>query len=383
MISRSTISSRAGFWLLAVCASAALAACSGYKPPKPTPLQENPAAVSVQSGWSSRLPAGVDFPLQVPVNGTQIVVADDKGTVQAMQADTGAVLWQVNIGSNIAAGVGSDGQTAAVVTSKNELVAVRDGKEQWRAPLAAQAYTAPLVAGGRVFVMTSDRAIAAYDAGNGFRLWNQKSRTFEEKLVLRQNALLTAAGGALLAGVSGRVVVFNPDNGLPLMQAEVASPRGATEVARMADVLGPASRLGGSLCARTYQAGVGCILLQPGNNQSWSKLSIGTQGVSGDAQIVVGSDDEGDVVAWSRANGEPVWTNKTLRYRGLSAPLVVGSHVLVGDAQGYVHVLAHDTGALRNRVATEGGAIQVAPVLAGQTAVVVGKSGLVTGVRLP
>lgn len=385
MMKHRIFSQRASAWVVAACASAALAACTGYKAPKPSALTANPASVDMQQGWSTRLPAKVSFPLNIQVVGNQVLVADDKGTVQAIDASSGATMWQTQIGSGISAGVGGDGQTAAVVDDKNHLVAIRNGAVAWRIPMSARTFGAPLVAGGRIFVLTADRAISAYDAGNGFRLWTQKPRTMEERLVMGQSTLLTAAGGALLAGVSGRLVAFNPDNGMPLMQSEVATSRGTNEVARMADLVGPGSRSGASLCARTYLAGVGCTVLNPqGQALHWSKPSRGTTGLGGNASMVVGSDDDGNVVAWSRQDGQELWSNAVLRYRVLSAPVVVGNYTVVGDGQGYVHALSNTDGQLRNRVlVSEKSPITVAPVQVGNTAVVVSDTGVVAGIRLP
>ena len=59
----------------------------------------------------------------------------------------------------------------------------------------AQAYTAPLVAGERVFVLAADRSLAAYDAATGQRLWRQQRQG--EPLVLRQPGVLMAVGDTL------------------------------------------------------------------------------------------------------------------------------------------------------------------------------------------
>jgi hypothetical protein len=53
----------------------------------------------------------------------------------------------------------------------------------------------------------------------------------------------------------------------------------------------------------------------------------------------------------------------------------------VGDAQGYVHFLARQDGALMGRTATDGSAIVAAPVLVGDTLVVVTRNGGVFGFR--
>ena len=62
-----------------------------------------------------------------------------------------------------------------MVTRDNELVAfVADGKEAWRQKLTARLYTAPFVAGGRVFLLTADRAVTAFDGQTGRKLWTQQ-----------------------------------------------------------------------------------------------------------------------------------------------------------------------------------------------------------------
>ncbi len=360
-----------------------LSACSGYKPPPPSPLQPNPATVAAHAAWTQRLAGGVNFPLHVAAVDGRLIMADASGDVMALDATTGSVAWRTHVASSLVAGVGTDGTTSAVVSGSSELIAIRNGMVAWKVPLASQSYTAPLVAGGRVFVVNADRSIAAYDAGNGYRLWQQKARAGnEDNLVLKQDSLLMAAGGGLLVGVAGRIVAFNPDNGAPLGEVTLAIPRGVDEVARMSDVVAPASRVGNSLCARTFQANVACA--DYGKSAiAWSQPSDGTSGISGDARIVVGADSLGDVVAWSRADGKQLWKNTTFRHRGLSAPLVMGDNVLVADAQGYVHVLDAADGELRNRVATDGAPIQVAPVAAGRDlAVVVGAKGTVSAIRL-
>lgn len=88
------------------------------------------------------------------------------------------------------------------------------------------------------------------------------------------------------------------------------------------------------------------------------------------------------LTGWLRPNGQPAWKNETLKYRQLSAPLLVGNNVIAGDAQGYVHVLDASNGELRNRVRIDDSAIQVAPVLAGNTVIVVSSKGTVAGLRL-
>jgi outer membrane assembly lipoprotein YfgL len=313
------------------------------------------------------------------VQGGTVTLAASDGTVAALDGATGRDLWRGTAGAAIGAGTGSDGRLAAVVTRSNDLVVLEQGREIWRESLGALAYTAPLVAGARVFVATADRTIIAFDGRSGRRLWNY-TRPGEQSLVLRQSGVLLAVGDTLVAGIGGRLVGLNPLTGSVRWDVAVANPRGTNDVERLVDLVGGVSREGDVVCARAFQAAVGCVNAARGS-LLWSKPASGAQGVHGDAQSVFGTEGDGRVLAWRRSDGERIWSVERLRFRGLSAPLSIGRSVAVGDAQGYVHFLARQDGALMGRTATDGSAIVAAPVLVGDTLVVVTRNGGVFGFR--
>lgn len=357
----------------------ALAGCaSGPDKPKPTELGPNAALINVRLAWTARI-GPVDFPLDARVQGGTVTLAGSDGTVAALDGATGRDLWRGTAGSAIGAGPGTDGRLAAVVTRSNDLVVLEQGREIWRESLGALAYTAPLVAGARVFVATADRAITAFDGRSGRRLWNY-TRPGEQSLVLRQSGVLLAVGDTLVAGIGGRMVGLNPLTGSVRWDVAVANPRGTNDVERLVDLVGGVSREGDVICARAFQAAVGCVNVARGS-LVWSKPASGAQGVHGNAQSLFGTEGDGRVLAWRRSDGERVWSVDRLRFRGLTAPLAIGRSVAVGDAQGYVHFLSREDGALMGRAATDGSAIVAAPVLVGDTLVVVTRNGGVFGFR--
>jgi outer membrane assembly lipoprotein YfgL len=327
--------------------------------------------MGTRAAWTAQVGATTES-LTPLVSGGRVFAASTAGTVVALNGATGQDVWRLNLGTPIAAGVGSDGQTAAVVTRSNHLVALADGREVWRVRLPARAFTAPLVAGARGFVLTADRTVTAFDARNGARLWAQ-SRT-AEPLVLSQSGALLAVGDTLVAGLSGRLVGLNPANGSVRWEAPIATPRGTNEVERLVDIVGPVSRIGDSVCARAYSAAVGCVDAARGN-VIWSRANQGTTGVHGDDRLVFGADSEGRFQAWQRASGEPAWNIDRLKYRGLSAPVALGRVVAVGDNAGLVHLVSREDGSEMTRLSTDGSAILVAPVLAGDALVVQTRNG--------
>ena len=365
---------RAGSALLL---AATLAACSGTSKPKPAELPANPALFGVRQAWSVRIPA-VSFPLATDVSGDIVTVAGSDGTVVAIDARAGRESWRANVGATLAAGVGSDGSLAAVVTTNNELVAIEGGKVLWKQRLSAQAFTAPLVAGRRVFVQTADRSISAWDGQSGRRLWLQQRTA--ENLVLKKSGVLTAVGDTLVSGIGGRLVGINPANGTSRWEAPIAAPRGTNDVERLVDLTGSVSRVGDIICARAYYANVGCVDTARGQ-LLWSKPAVGAEGVSGDESFVYGTESDGSVVAWRRADGERAWQSTRFKNRVLTAPLAVGRSLVIGENTGTLHFVSREDGALLNRVTPDGSAIGVTPVMAGNTVVVVTANGGVFGFR--
>jgi outer membrane protein assembly factor BamB len=200
-------------------------------------------------------------------------------------------------------------------------------------------------------------------------------------LVLRQAGLLMAVGDTLVAGMSGRLVGLNPNNGSTRWESVVGASRGTNEVERLVDIVAGVSRQASVVCARSFQTAVSCVDAAKGVTL-WTRPSIGHQGLDGNEEQVIGVESDSKLLAWSRANGQPVWTSEALRFRGLTAPLVWGPSFVVGDEAGLLHRLSLTNGQTQNRSTTDGSAIATRPVAAAGLMVVATRSGGLFGYRL-
>lgn len=358
-----------------------LAGCSLFNRndvPKPAELGPNVPVLGVRQAWASKIGGLQSMPLVVHVQGSTVTLASGDGAVAAIDARTGGDVWRANLAEPLSAGVGSDGRWAAVVSRGNELVVLEAGRQVWRKRMVSQVYTAPLIAGARVFVLGADRSLSAFDAKNGARLWNLTRAG--DALALRQPGVLMAVGDTLVAGLSGRLVGLNPDNGIVRWEAPIASPRGTNDVERLVDLVAPVSRIDSSVCVRAFQVAVGCVNASRGTVE-WVQKANGAQGVHGTDGAVFGTESTGVVTAWKRSDGVRLWSTDRLLHRKLTAPLALGRSVVIGDDSGMVHLLSREDGAPLTRIATDGTAIAATPVVAGDTLVVVTRGGSVIGYR--
>ncbi len=355
-----------------------LAGCAADKP-KPTPLENYPAKITGRAVWNVKLSpsllgfGGTGDTLLVPkAQGDTVFVAAAGGEVAALQAATGAVLWRTQAGSALSAGVGSDGRYTSVVTRGNEVVTFDGARELWRKRVPSSVVTPPLVAGERVFVMSVDRAVHAFDALDGRRLWVLQRPG--DALTLAQPGVLLAVKNTLVVGQGARLTGVDPVRGAVQWEVPMASPRGTNEVERLADLVGPASRVGDRVCARAFQSAVACADGARGT-LLWTRNVGGAHAVASDAELVFGADASDRIAAWRVANGDVAWSTEKLLYRGLSGALAVGPVVVFGDSDGYVHFLSASTGEQQLRLPTDGTAVIGAPVLAGSTLIVSTRGG--------
>lgn len=354
-----------------------IAACSGPEKAKPQDLGPNTPLIGVRSAWTSNI-GPVGFPLDVRVVGNLIYVASTDGTVAALDARTGGDLWRTALGVQLSAGVGSDGRYAAVVSRSNELIALDGSKEIWRQKMGALTLAAPLVAGARVFVLSADRSVSAFDAATGKKLWQQQ-RT-GEALVLGRSGLVMAIGDTLVVGLGGRLVGMQPTTGKVRWEVQVASSRGTNEVERLVDLVSGVSRIGDQVCVRSFQSAVGCVDAVKGR-LVWNKPASGATGLAGDVSTVFGTESDGRLIAWRRADGERLWLSERLRFRVLTAPVLAGRSLAIGDDSGTLHFLSSQDGSPLNRLTTDNSEIVTTPVLVGQTLVVVTKRGGIFGFK--
>lgn len=361
---------------------ALLASCSLWSgtsaKPVPADLGANVPILGVRQVWAAQVGRLGNLPLAVRSAGTTVTVASEDGVVAAIDVRTGQDLWRTTLAEPLSAGVGGDGRATAVVTRSNALIVLEAGRERWRQTLTAQVFTPPVVAGGRVFALSADHSVVAYDAGTGYRLWSQ--RRPGESLVLRQAGVLLAVGDTLVVGFSGRLVGLNPDNGSVRWEAPLASSRGTNDIERLVELVGGTSRVGDSVCARAFQAAIGCVDTARGA-VVWTQPASGANGVDGDGGALFGTESNGTIVAWRRNDGSRLWTSDRLKYRKLTAPLLLGRSVVIGDDTGLVHLLSRIDGAPLNRIATDGSAIAAAPVVAADTLVLVTRNGGIYGFR--
>ncbi|MGI4982287.1 MAG: outer membrane protein assembly factor BamB [Janthinobacterium lividum] len=356
---------------------AVLGACSATKDIRrvPTPLTDIKPVLEVKQAWKASVGKSGRYLFQPAVADGAVFAAGANGSVGKFDAQTGKTIWKIKVGSDLSAGVGTDGKLSAVGSVDGALFVLdADGKVSWKANVSGEILSAPLVGNGFVIVRTVDGRVTAFDAQTGEQKWVFRNRAVP--LNLRTTLGLTFAGtNAVLAGFpGGALAAISLANGDAFWQSPVSFPQGVTEVERINDVSGTPQLVGRLACAGTFQGKIGCFDVESGQ-AVWEHAFSTYSGVGEDEQTVVAADDWSVVKAFDANGGKQLWENTQLKSRDLNRPVLLGRTVVVGDYQGFVHFLSRDTGEFVARMKTDKSAITAPAVVAGSSLVVQTKDG--------
>jgi outer membrane protein assembly factor BamB len=371
--------------LALLAAVAALAACDkDTAADPPAELVDVKQTLPVERLWSTSVGGGGEklrLALGLAAGDEVLYAASRKGRVRALDAATGRARWEADTKADLAAGPSFGEGLVVVGTSSGTVIALEatDGKERWRAQLSGEVLAAPLVAGDRVIVRTVDGRLLALNAADGSEAWMVEELV--PRLSLRGTSPPARAGDAVIGGFdSGRVMAVSIPTGDILWQAQVSTPRGRSELERLADIDAAVRVAGDEVYAVGYQGRIAMIARDSG--QIWWTRDLSSYRDVGmdDDQLYVATSD-GDVVALRRRDGGEVWQQTGLKRRGLGAPVVHGGAVVVGDFDGYLHWMDRDTGRFVARARPGSKRFATTPVVIGDRLFVIDDAGEIAAFR--
>ena len=210
-------------------------------------------------------------------------------------------------------------------------------------------------------VHTIDGKLFGLDALTGTQKWIYDRSI--PVLTLHGSSSPVIVGNSVIGGfASGKLVMLDLLSGELLWEITVSAPSGRSELERMVDIDGDPLVIGDVVYAVTYQGEMAAVSLQTGV-VLWRRKLSSYAGMGADyAQIYV-SDDADHVLSVDPGNGSALWKNKKLQYRKLTAPVVLGERILVGDFEGYLHFLSRVDGRLEGRLRVAKSAISTQPLV--------------------
>jgi outer membrane protein assembly factor BamB len=316
------------------------------------------------------------------VAGPYLLVADRRGRVTALSAESGKELWETRTGKQISAGPGVGEERVLVGTSNAEVIALNllDGAILWEASVPSEVLSVPQIDLGVVVVQTADGSVTGLDAVDGSRLWVYE-RTIPT-LTLRGTSTPAVEHGIVLAGFSsGKLAAISTEKGFVAWETSVALPEGRSELERMVDVDADPVIVGSAVYVVSYQGRIAVIDIQNGN-LGWTRDMSAYAGLGVDFAQVYVTDQDSYVWALTRSTGDSVWKQDKLFNRALTAPEPYSNYVAVGDFEGYLHLLSRYDGHIAARTRVDRKGISARPLAIDEVLYVYGDGGTIAAYSL-
>ena len=301
-----------------------------------------------------RLNVGRSQPgLSPAITPNAIYAAASDGALIRIEPETGRTVWRISAGKALAAGPGADTTLVVVATDKGDVLAFDpDGKALWTSRVSSEVSAPPVVADGVVVVNSGDGRIYGLNGADGKTKWVQQR--INPPLTVRNHAGgVVSRGGVFMGLPGGRLLAMDLQTGSIGWDGAVATPKGATELERIADVTTRPLVEERQVCAVAFQGRLACFDLVRGTI-NWTRDLSSLTGIAGDASAFYVVDEAGALHALDKSTGASIWKQDRVAARKPRATQVIGAHAGVLDVAGYLHLFSAATGDYVGRLATDG-----------------------------
>lgn len=337
--------------------AAVLAGCSSslktVEPP--AELTDYAAELKVRPVWSAQVGQGTkERFLQLPpaLDSQRLYVTSREGLVRAFDSTSGEQTWKVQLNTGVLGGASVDGDLLLIGADAQVLALdSASGETRWVAEVATEVLAPPVLAGDVVVARAIDGSLYGLSASDGRTLWEARQEV--PLLSLRGESPPVVADGLVVAGfANGKLAAYRLQDGQQLWEVTLSVPSGRTELERMTDVDAALTVAEGAVFAGGYQGRLAAITLGEGR-LAWTRDISSYTGTALFGRTLFVTDADGNVWGLDAATGRTFWKQEALRGRFLSAPVIQGNSIVVGDFDGYLHWLAVEDGHLMARVRVE------------------------------
>jgi len=273
-----------------------------------------------------------------------MLIADPEGNITSTNPQSGKVNWKINLDRELAAGVAS-GFGKLIVSDVNGFVIAIDYETQdilWKKNIGGEVLSSPLVSASQILVKNSVGELVALSPSSGEKKWSFRSQL--PALTVRGTGEPIIENGIVFSSFdNGRMGAFQLDTGFFLWDAPISFVEGSSELENLIDADSAPVLAKQLIFATNYQGNLTAFdMAQKRPVWNASASSFHSPVVVNNMIMVI--QDNGSILSFSMTNLSPSWTSDEYLRRQLSNGVAYKNMMLVGDLEGYVHVINPLTG---------------------------------------
>ena len=288
----------------------------------------------------------------------QMLVADSDGEITSLNPKTGKVNWTKTLERELAAGVVSGfGKFVVSDTEGNVLGFDLESQESlWITNIGGEVLANAVIDASLVVVKNSVGELVALDSSSGEQKWTFRSQL--PALTVRGTGEPIIKDGIVFSTFdNGRLGAFQLNTGFFLWDGPISFVEGSSELENLLDADSSPVFANQLIFATNYQGNLTAFDLAQKRPVWNSKASSFHSPVIGQGMIIVIQDD-GSIISFSSSNLAPSWISEEYKIRDLSNGEIFENYMLVGDLEGYLHLINPMTGKTVGRKKVSGNPIK-------------------------
>ena len=273
-----------------------------------------------------------------------MLIADPEGNVHSANAVSGKINWQINLDRELSSGVAS-GFGKLVVSDIDGFVIAIDSERQeilWEKNIGGEILSNAVISASHVIAKNSVGELVALDSSSGEKNWSFRSQL--PALTVRGTGEPIIEDGIVFSTFdNGRLAAFQLDTGFFLWDAPISFLEGSSELENLIDADSAPILAKQLIFATNYQGNLTAFDIAQ-KRPVWNEDASSFYSPIAVNNMIMVIQDDSSIISFSLNNLAKSWTSEEYLRRDLSNGAVYKNLLLVGDLEGYVHVINPLTG---------------------------------------
>tara|TARA_B100000767_G_scaffold110539_1_gene105788 strand:- start:1413 stop:2588 length:1176 start_codon:yes stop_codon:yes gene_type:complete len=294
---------------------------------------------TIISNWKISFDGNNDLGNFIPTfNGADLFFSDSSGVIKSINSDSGSINWEIQ--SNfLSTGTASGFGILVVADVDGNVMALNqeDGFLLWSKNVMGEVLSPPAIDAQFVIVKTGSGELLALDKNSGEIKWSYRSKL--PALTIRGSSSPVIYENKVFASFdNGRLGVFQLSSGFTIWDGAISYMSGSSELENLIDSDSSPLIDNGLVYTTNYQGNLNIFDLVQKRSVWESEVSSFFQPLLIKGLVVVVESDSTIKSITSRTLEES-WSSEEYRNRETSNATSFDNYIVIGDSEGYIHII--------------------------------------------
>lgn len=269
----------------------------------------------------------------------KVFFADAEGDIRSLDPESGQINWTISSANEFSSGIVA-GFNILAIADVNGNISLYDqdsGQLKWITNVKGEVLSAPAVSARFIIVKTGSGELIALDKNSGDIKWSYRSKL--PTLTIRGSSSPVIIDNEVYASFdNGRIGVFDLDSGFPKWDGAISYVGGSSELESLIDSDSSPVIDDAYIYAANFQGNL-TIFDKAQKRAVWQSEASSFYAPLLVKGLIVLVETNSSFKTFFNKGLQESWSLDEYQNRDLSNPVSFGGYIVVGDLDGYIHLI--------------------------------------------